>query len=243
MPVPPYAHPLALERLADARCVQPLSVLAAAVAIATHAEPTLQPRVIYQQIDHMARDVKNLLDHSNPMIASVRHVIYDRYGLAGDNESYGDPRLSLINHVLERRCGLPIMVSLLFIELVRRCGGEAYGIGLPGHFVAAVDVGGDSANRVYVDCFSRGKEITAEDCRRIVVSHGVPWHDHYLVPIAEVPWVIRILMNLRNSYAQAGDLAQQSAMLEMILLLGDDSRQEELQRLYGMLALKAAQRN
>lgn len=241
MTTPPYAHPLALERLVDAKAGGGINVLSAAIAIATNDDPKLQPRAIHEQIDCMTRDLKVLLTHDNPIVPSVRHVIFDRYGFSADAEQNPAPDLLLLHRVFARRCGASILISLLITELARRGGASAGGIGLPGRFLALVDAPGQG--RVFIEPFHGGKLLTPDDCRRLALGNGAPWNDDYLNPIADLAWVQRLVLSLHQAYGQAGDLSQQAATLEMMLILGDDSRQEELQRLYGRLALKSAMRN
>lgn len=245
MPTRPVCHPLALERLADAR--QPsgdVDPLAAAIAIATHHTPTLKPDLIRAKLDSFARNVRHLIAHENPLTVAVNHVLFDREGFHGDRHNYGDPENSYLDRVMERRRGLPIVLSLIWVQMVLRAGGKAHGIGLPGHFVVAIDLA-DSPRRVYIDPFNRGGVITEDDCHRVALAAGVAWHEEFLTPVTGLQWAIRILNNLRNAYHERGDPANTAAVLEQLLLLDPRNavRQQELQKLYNQLNKRISRNN
>lgn len=245
MPRTPLSHPLALERLADARHGPGLDVLASAIAIATHVTPTLKPLAIHGQLDAMARDVRHLLSKDNEAVPSLRHVFVERWGFAGDRDDYHNPRNSYIDQVMARRLGLPIVLALVYVEAARRAGVVAWGIGLPGHFVAAVDPDGTAASRVYVDVFHRAAVWSVADCRKAVREAGVPWSADYLQPLGGVPWVLRMLGNLRTAYLDRNDLVNVGAVLEQMLLLDPENaaRQGELGSVYERLEARRARDN
>ena len=246
MPARPLCHPLALERLADARLpgggVDPL---AASIAIATHHAPTLKPDVIRGEFEAFARDVRHLLAHENPLAAAVNHVLFDRHGFYGDRENYADPENTYIDRVIERRRGLPILLSLVWVQTVLRAGGGAHGIGLPGHFVVALDVPEAPGARMYLDPFNRGAQMAEEDCHRVALAAGVAWHDEFLTPVTGLQWAIRILNNLRNAYHERNEPANTAAVLEQLLLLDPRNavRQQELRKLYAQLDRRISRNN
>lgn len=231
-------HPLALERLADARRADgDVDPLAAAIALATHHTPTLKPDHLRRQIDRFAGDVRHLLAHESPPAAAVNHVLFDRHGFNGNRESYSDPCNSYLDCVLQRRRGLPILLSLLWVETARRAGVAAHGIGLPGHFIVALELEEHPSARAYLDPFHRGATLTLEDCQRVSLAAGVAWHDEFLEPVTGTQWAIRMLNNLRNAYGELHDLANVAAVLEQLLLLDPRNvmRERELQAIYARL--------
>jgi regulator of sirC expression with transglutaminase-like and TPR domain len=236
---------LALERLADA--VLPsggVDPLAAAIAIATHHTPTLKPDLIRAEIEGFARDVRHLVKHENPLAASVNHVLFERNGLYGDRQNYSDPENSYINCVLERKRGLPILLSLLWVQTVSRAGGSAYGIGLPGHFIVGLDLR-ESESRIYLDPFNRGMQMSEEDCHRVALAAGVAWHAEFLIPVTGMQWAVRMLNNLRNAYHERSDPVNTAAVLEQLILLdpGSTVRQKELQKLYETIDQRISRNN
>ena len=69
--------------------------------------------------------------------SALAEVLGERHGFAGDREDYDAPRNSFLDVVLERRRGLPILLSVLWLSVAGRTGVELVGVGLPGHFVVA----------------------------------------------------------------------------------------------------------
>jgi len=225
--------------------------LRAAIAIATNHRPTLKPEAILKQLDMYAHQAQPMLAHkNNALVGVVNHVLFDRQGFTGNREQYSDPLNSYMDEVLKRRRGLPILLALVFVETANRAAmlagraDVAHGIGLPGHFVAAVDVAGDEDQRVYVDAFGAGEILSADDCRELVVSHGAGWRDAYLEPVTGEAWALRMLTNLKNVYLEMHDVANAAATLEQMLVIEPSRpRHNELVQLYQVIDKHIARNN
>jgi len=124
---------------------------------------------------------------------ACRAVLGERHGFAGDTSDYGDPRNSMLDLVLERRTGLPITLSVLWVEVARRAGVALQGVGLPAHFVVG-HFGPDPP--LLLDPFAGG-HIVATDAPPAAVR---PWSAHETV--------LRMLNNLVRSYVERGDLSR-----------------------------------
>jgi len=126
------------------------------------------------------------------------------HGFAGDRERYDHPDNSMLDIVLSRRRGLPILLSIVYIEVARRAGIPLAGIGLPGHFVVG-HFGTDPP--VLLDPFNGGTRIDAP----VSESTVRPWHSHEIAT--------RMLNNLVVSYQRRGDLrlAIRAARMRLIL--------------------------
>ncbi len=122
------------------------------------------------------------MDHDRPAVEALRAVLA---GFTGDAHDYRDLRSSLLHEVLTRRAGLPILVSVVWLEVARRSGIAAHGIGLPGHFVVRV-------GEEYVDPFAGGAALDVT---------GVP--EHLLQPWQPEEILLRILTNIRVWAAQS----------------------------------------
>jgi regulator of sirC expression with transglutaminase-like and TPR domain len=216
--------------------------LRGAIAIATHLNPQLDPVKVNARIDGFASEVRGMVAKDNSIWGAVNHVLFDRHGFVGNRERYTDPRNSYIDEVLQRKTGLPILLSLLWVETAVRAGGKAYGIGLPGHFVAGILEDGET---VIVDAFHAGTRLSVSDCEQIAVASGAMWSEESLEPMEGRRWAMRMLMNLRNAYAQMGDAANLAAVLEQMVMLEPalGPQQEELKRLYAYLDQQAARNN
>jgi regulator of sirC expression with transglutaminase-like and TPR domain len=131
--------------------------------------------------------------------------LFRELGFKGNQESYSDPRNSYLNEVLDRRLGIPISLSVVYLAVAERLDLPAYGVGLPGHFIVAV--GGPDGN-VYLDPFNEGKRLSIIDCARLVetsTGHSGPFQLQWLKPARADEILARMLYNLRNIYIQRKD--------------------------------------
>lgn len=138
---------------------------------------------------------------------AVITVLGRRHGFIGDQQHYDDPDNSMLDRVLARRTGLPILLSIVYVESARRAGIELGGVGLPGHYVAG-HFGADPP--LLVDPFGGGVRL------EIAGSAGVVrWGAHQTA--------LRLLNNLVGSYRRRNDLARaiRAAELRMVLPLGE----------------------
>ena len=95
----------------------------------------------------MAREAELVVRMGNDTIEKIQllsHFLFEQKGFEGNRDDYSDPRNSFLNEVIDRRRGIPITLSILYIEIGRRVGLNLYGVGFPTHFlVKAVDDRGE----------------------------------------------------------------------------------------------------
>src|ERR1039457_2082336 len=136
----------------------------------------------------------------------LSRVLSEELGFAGDEDDYYDPRNVLLGPLLERRKGMPILLSVLWMEVGRRAGIPVAGIGLPGHFIVRIG----PPPGTLADPFAGGVPLTVDDCRRKVKSLAggrVPWRAEYLRQM-EIPALLeRVLRNLSGCRGRTGDEA------------------------------------
>ncbi|MER5909095.1 transglutaminase-like domain-containing protein [Streptomyces sp. NPDC001982] len=125
---------------------------------------------------------------------------------------------SLLHEVLRRRRGLPILLSVVWMEVARRAGAPVYGVALPGHFVVGF---GEAQEQVLADPFRGGRVLTGTDAELLVAgATGAPLHAAMLVPAAPVDVVRRILNNIRAWAAarpERSDVALWAVELSLLL--------------------------
>ena len=135
----------------------------------------------------------------------IVQVLFAEEGFTGDRATYDDPRNSFLCHVLDRRRGLPITLSVVTMEVARRAGVHLTGIGMPGHFLVS-----SPADGLYLDPFDGGRRLTADGCRSrflAVAGAGTPWSDAFLAPVGPHTILARMLANLRHRYLLDADAA------------------------------------
>ncbi|HEX4820286.1 MAG TPA: transglutaminase-like domain-containing protein [Acidimicrobiales bacterium] len=144
----------------------------------------------------------------------VQHLA--REGFRGDRSEYYDPRNSYLNHVLERRRGIPITLSIATIEVGRRLGVPIVGIGMPGHFVVRDGHDGDA----FADPFN-GVLLDRAGCARLlsVVQPDVAFDDSFLAPVGPRAIVTRLLANLKGIHTARRDRAALISVLQLRLAI------------------------
>jgi regulator of sirC expression with transglutaminase-like and TPR domain len=126
---------------------------------------------------------------------ATRDLLGGRLGFRGTAGDYRLLESSLLHEVLRRRRGLPILLSVVWMEVARRAGAPVYGVALPGHFVVGFGTAGE---RVLADPFDGGRVLTGMDAELLVVgSTGAPLDPSVLTPAAPGEVVLRILNNVR----------------------------------------------
>lgn len=169
----------------------------ACLLIGVEADPQLEVAPQLALLDTLAAAVPDPGPGADPAAAAeaLRAGLGRRAGFAGSQEDYGDLRSSLLHHVLRRRRGLPILLSVVWLEVARRRGIAAYGVGLPGHFVVAVGRAGEEP--VHVDPYAGGEVLTdAALAQRLSAAGFVPEPAH-LEPWPAPAILLRILTNIR----------------------------------------------
>ncbi|KAA6220515.1 hypothetical protein CP979_23460 [Streptomyces filamentosus] len=127
--------------------------------------------------------------------AELTALLGGREGFVGVPADYQRLESSLLHEVLRRRRGLPILLSVVWLEVARRAGAPVYGLGLPGHFVVGF---GDPADLDLADPFAGGRPMTAEDAELLVASAtGEALDRSMLRPAEPGAIVLRILGNIR----------------------------------------------
>jgi regulator of sirC expression with transglutaminase-like and TPR domain len=126
---------------------------------------------------------------------ALRELLGERYGFRGAAADYQRLESSLLHRVLERRRGLPILLSVVWMEVARRAGAPVYGVALPGHFVVGF---GPPEEQVLADPFDGGRVLTGADAELLVAgATGAPLHPSMLSPANPLDVVLRILNNVR----------------------------------------------
>src|ERR1051326_1273477 len=145
----------------------------ASLLIAKSEYPELDVESYLQRLDQIAGEISNRLPaHSSTGQASVQKIIeqinehlYRDLSFRGNEDSYYDPKNSFLNEVLDRRIGIPITLSVIYIEVARRLGIKVEGVGLPGHFLVKCQVDNEE---ILFDAFNGGRRLSESDCEQLV---------------------------------------------------------------------------
>ena len=153
------------------------------------------------------------------LLHRVREYLFAEQGFTGNRADYGDPRNSFLNDVLDRRLGIPITLSLLLIEVGRQLGLAIEGIGLPGHFVTGVRLGGE---QILLDPFNGGAILTPDLCADLVaraVGRRVSLTEADFAPVTKRQLLGRMLRNLKGIYWQREEWEKAVEIVDRLLVL------------------------
>lgn len=194
----------------------------AALLYARDAYPDLDPARYFKQLDDWAADIRSDLGGSIDPLAPLNRFLFDELGFQGNRRNYHDPRNSYLNEVIDRRLGLPITLSVIYIELARRLGLQVEGVGLPGHFIVRHL---DRTGVRYLDPFHQGRALSLAECANLVVdlSNGaLDFTPDMLEPVDARHILTRMLNNLKNAYVQAQHFDRALPVVERLLDLSPE---------------------
>lgn len=196
-----------------------------ALILAAEAKPEVDVEGGVAAVAELADRARPLVENADSAvrrIEALNHSLFELERFRGNQEQYDDPRNSFLDDVLERRLGLPITLSILYVEVARLLGFEAYGVGFPGHFLAKI-VGIPEApdGEVIVDPFF-GRILHKEDCAerlRAAAGDEVPLDSRWLAPATAQEIYVRILNNLKLNYLRRGDALGALGCFDRIVVL------------------------
>ncbi|AYG80645.1 hypothetical protein DWB77_02783 [Streptomyces hundungensis] len=185
----------------EARSERP-DVVTLCLLLGAVADPALGRRGIdaaHIELDRLAGLLPYGLAGPRPWAVALAELLGDSCGFRGGPLDYQRLESSLLPEVLRRRRGLPILLSVVWIEVARRAGAPVYGVALPGHFVVGFGApDGPPEERVLADPFDGGRLLTGADAELLVVgATGAPLEESMLAPAAPLDTVVRILNNIR----------------------------------------------
>lgn len=220
----------------------------AALYMALEEYPNLEPEEYLNILDAMADEVRDRLPAQNyplRIIQTINGYLYEELQFASNDADYYDPRNSFFNQVIDRRTGIPISLSLVYLEVAKRIDFPMVGIGMPGHFLIKPDFA-DAA--IFVDAFNGGEILFTEDCQdRISQIYGqvMKLQPAFLAPVSPRQLLARMLGNLKAIYLQQRDALKVLSAIERILLLFPDALGERRDRgiLYYQLGRLAESRH
>jgi len=224
----------------------------AALLIANLEYPELDIAHYMAQLDSLAERVRALLGLTgagtleklpvnmdvSAVIAAMNTVLFGQEHFHGNTQDYYNSSNSFLNEVLERHTGIPIALSLLYMEVGRRVGVWFDGIGLPFHFVVGCRF---QQKRIYIDPFESGRVLSEQECRtrvRQVIGKKDKIPTQWFEPVSRKYLLIRMLNNLKHIYLHSEDYARALRICDCILVLTPRSPQERRDRGVIYLQLK-----
>lgn len=200
-----------------------------ALLIAGIEYPRLNSAVYRDRLNELSERLQRCLDEqftAEGIVMRMNRILFEEEGFQGNQQHYFDPDNSCLNRVLDRRMGIPVSLSLVYIEMGCRAGLAVKGIALPGHFIAALFY---KTGNLYIDTFNRGRILTEEECReRTRLSSRktsiLPFES--LLPESNKAILRRLLRNLKAIYHNLGHLLKELEVVQWILRLTPNASDE-----------------
>ena len=217
-----------------------VNLLHAALLVGKLDNADLDPTHYGKVVNEMAGEIRTSLPkdaNQAKRLAALGKYMFLENGFHGSRGDYYNRANSYINEVIDDREGIPITLSILYMELARRLDLKLVGIGLPGHFVIAQLR--DKKEPQLIDVFDSAKLITRKDAEEIVRNFaGIPLQDAHLEPVDNRAIIVRMLRNLIGISNENEPPEMVLRYLNTLLLIQPDSPQEHLNRALMYMRLK-----
>jgi regulator of sirC expression with transglutaminase-like and TPR domain len=198
----------------------------ACLLIAAEEYPRLDTSLYIDKLDRigdLARERASGAETALDFIAALNITLFDELRFQGNTEHYYDPRNSYLNQVIDRRTGIPITLTVVYIEVARRIGFPVNGVGLPGHFIASNT---SESGTVFIDVFNGGRLLGEVSCAELVASvtgRKLELKPDHLKAVTKKQLLTRVLSNILAIYSGTTDYRRALAAIERILLINPDS--------------------
>ena len=213
----------------------------ACLLIAADAYPGLDVDGYLGEIERLAVRLRGRLPPgggAEERVLALNQFLFDDLGYSGNADDYYDPRNSYLNEVLDRRTGIPITLSVLYLEVGRRIGLDLEGVSFPGHFLVRLRLRGAM---LVLDPFSGGEALSETDLRerlqRVIpesAAGGVPVDalplDPFLEPAGKRQILARLLRNLKGIYREADKPQRLLEVLNRMLAVAPEAHGELRER-------------
>ncbi len=202
-----------------------ISLERAALYIALEEYPDLDVEEYLNALDTMAMEVQERLPaqlYPLKVLQTMNQYLFEDLGYVGNRTEYYDPCNSFLNDVIDRRTGIPLTLSLVYLAIAQRLDFPMIGINMPGHFIIRPTV---NDMEVFVDPFDRGEILFLQDCEDLlaqVFDRRVEVRPEYLLPVSRRQFLGRLLTNLKVIYVNQRNFQKALDALDRILMLFPD---------------------
>jgi len=206
------------------------NLITCALLLAKHDNPDLDMAAYQEEMDRMAGELALKVAKDAPVdnkVSPIARSLSEDNVYHGSRADYYNRSNSYLNEVIDDREGIPITLSILFIELAGRLNTELKGIGLPGHFVVCYE---EEGKRTVIDAFERGKPLTKEEANNIIRSYGGTGTISDYPPSGKRAIIQRMIYNLKGISIEEKDFDSALGYVDLLLAIDPDDAQERLSR-------------
>ncbi len=221
-----------LENFAELVSREHFNLAEASLMLAQDIYPEIDIPGYLGRLDEIAAAIRKRLAgdaFAEQKVLALNYYLFNEMRFSGNIDDYYDPRNCYLNEVMERRTGIPVTLSILYVEVGKRLGLNLKGVSFPGHFLVKLAV---RRGQLVLDPFIGGETQSEADLRQRL-AQVLPAEraeqarlDRYLEPATPRQIVARILRNLKGAYMQSGKLEQALAVMHRMLLVMPESAEE-----------------
>ncbi|MEL6931268.1 MAG: transglutaminase-like domain-containing protein, partial [Cyanobacteria bacterium J06600_6] len=160
------------------------------------------------------------------VIKTINQHLFDTLGFRANKHNYYDPDNSFLNQVIDRKLGIPISLSVIYLAIAKRLNFSMVGIGMPGHFLIRPEFEGAG---IFVDPFRRGEILFEADCQtRLdeVYQKQVTLDPSWLAPVDHKQILVRMLNNLKFIYLHRREIDKALSTMSAILQIHPEKTAE-----------------
>ena len=171
-----------------------------AFLLARYAYPTLDVQRYQRELDRMAQEVREQIGSrvsGEETVKALNRYLFTEAGFRGNTKNYYEVENSYLNCVLDRRTGIPISLSTVYLLIGKRLQLPVHGIGMPGHFLVKFD---SDKYKIFIDCFNGGALLTEKNCARFLTEAGYGFEDRFLQKSPARAILARMIKNLLAIY-------------------------------------------
>jgi regulator of sirC expression with transglutaminase-like and TPR domain len=196
-----------------------------AFILARYAYPMLDVPAYTALLDRMARDVREQIGcrvSGEETVKALNRYLFTECGFKGNTKNYYEVENSYLNRVIDRRTGIPISLSTVYILLGKRLHLPVHGIGMPGHFLVKFD---SERYKIFIDCFNGGALLTEKNCARFLTEAGYGFEERFLQRSPTRAILTRMLKNLLAIYNKLDDPLKKIRLTRFVEILGCEQRE------------------
>jgi regulator of sirC expression with transglutaminase-like and TPR domain len=200
---------------------------AGAFLLARYAYPTLDVPAYALQLDALAMEVRERVGarvSSEEAVKALGRYLFTEQGFRGNTKNYYEADNSYVNRVLDRRTGIPISLSILYLLVARRLRFPVFGVGMPGHFLVKFE---GERYKVFIDCFNGGALLTEKDCARFLIQAGYGFDDKYLRKSSTRAILLRSMKNLIPIYQRMNDAVKEARLSRFVEVVEGEKKKDD----------------
>lgn len=190
-----------------------------AFLIAHFGYPQMNPTNYQALLDGMAKEIAPRIRRKRlpeEILRTINTYLFLEQGFAGNTDHYYDPDNSYINRVLDRRTGIPISLSMIYLLIAKRLELPIFGVGMPGHFLVKYS---DKGNEILADPFNKGRLLTKTDCANFLINSGYDFQESYLAAIPNRTILCRMIRNLSSVYTKQKETQSAERLAQLLAIL------------------------